>query len=182
VESHSLNETKVCILLDAAIYAWRFDGQTAVEKFFARNPQPEGTMEHEVAQAMLASRHQVVMVVEPFPPDTLRVSDLMSGESHLLADRSMSVTAKPGLILLSRLLYFRDFSTTTGAAMVVGDDTQGDYAAGRQWIRDLVGVRLAAESVEEKTPSVEQESEWTLSVVARGLQLGLADHIAFHEP
>ncbi|MHB8899693.1 MAG: SEC-C metal-binding domain-containing protein [Thermoguttaceae bacterium] len=113
-------EDECSVLMDYCLYDVRRKGRNAVEQYLVdRAPAPD-TDKMACLRAMQQSRYTLLGVESVLPGLGVAAGDLFSNETLLIVDMGLSKTAKPGLVLASRLLFFEDFAMLSGAALPIG--------------------------------------------------------------
>ena len=114
------NEDESSVLMDYCIHDVYRSGSNAIDQYLEDNsPDPESD---EVAylQAMRHAKYALVLVTRIEPGVGCHIQNLFKDETRLLVDMGFSETARPGVLLATRLLDFGAFVTTTGAALPLG--------------------------------------------------------------
>ena len=114
---------ETAILMDYCIHEYSENGQNAVSRYLAESPPASNTDEYTVLKAMSESFYTLVQVAEVLPGVGVQADDLFSDRTYLIIDMGFGSTAVEGLWLATRLLAFADFVTTSGAALVVDEQT-----------------------------------------------------------
>jgi len=128
------NEEDTAVLMDYCLYHVRRNGRNAVEQYCLDHPPAPGTDESACLRAMQAAIHSLFRVDAVEPGVALAVTDLATDAQYLLVDIGLSQSAKPGVLLLSRLLLFEDFAATGGAGLAVAQLPPGEMASfGARW-------------------------------------------------
>lgn len=128
------NEDESSVLMDYCIYDVYRSGRNAIDEYLEDNsPDPESD-EMACLQAMRHARYALVLVTGIEPGVGCHIRNLFTDETRLLVDMGFSQTARPGVLLATRLLDFGAFVTTTGAALPLGVLNSDESAA---WQRKL---------------------------------------------
>lgn len=114
------SEDEMAVLMDYCIYNVFRQGRNAIQQYLADSPPEPGDDEFLCLQAMQRATYSLVVVEAAQPGLGVIVRDLRSGEATLLVDMGFGATAKPGLVLATRLLPVDDWIMTGGAALPVG--------------------------------------------------------------
>ena len=109
------SEGELTILLDFLIYHHRQRGKTLVQTYLAKLPLTDEPEEKLVRQAMAGPRFSMFEVRESHSFTGIVVRDLVQGGVAFVVDEALSTSAKPGLLLASRLLPLPDYWMTSGA-------------------------------------------------------------------
>lgn len=112
------SEDQMPVLMDYCIYDVFRNGQNAVAQYLAAFPDSAGD-EALCLQAMQRATYSLLTVESVERELGIIVQDLRTGESTLVVDMGLSVTALPGLVLATRLLPFDGLTMTGGAALPV---------------------------------------------------------------
>ncbi len=113
-------ESVAAVLADCCIFDWLEDGATAPERYARETPPLEGTYGHELLDAMLRSRYDIVDVVERRPGVGILVSSLVDGKDLRVLDVDLSRSG--GIVsetLAVRLLPVGDFWMTSAPALEI---------------------------------------------------------------
>ena len=151
-------EMEATVLMDYCIYEVRRNGRNAVEQYLIDSPPNEDSPELEVLNAMQHAFYSVFLVESVEPRLGLRMRDIRTDETLLLADLAMASSAVPNALLASRVLPFSDFHITGGAALPIAviakseqDRALGDFKAllthdSSRDPADLIGACLRADA------------------------------------
>ncbi|MHC4247805.1 MAG: hypothetical protein ACYS9X_01625 [Planctomycetota bacterium] len=113
-------ESVAAVLADCCIFDWLEDGETAPERYARETPPLEGTYEHELLEAMLRARYDVIDVVERRPGIGVRASSLVDGKDVRLLDVDLGErTGAEGTALAARLLPVGEFWMTSAPALEI---------------------------------------------------------------
>ena len=113
------NMDQSCVLFDQSIHGHFQDGHNAVDRYMEQHPPDPGSDTEVVLTAMKWAFYSLFSVTEVVPGIGVHVHDILYDREHFLADVGFSRTAIVGLMLASRVIFFGDFITTTGAALPV---------------------------------------------------------------
>ena len=80
------SESVAAVLADCCIFDWLEDGETAPERYARETPPLEGTYEHEMLEAMLRPRFDIVNVDERRPGVGVVASSMVDGREVRLLD------------------------------------------------------------------------------------------------
>lgn len=109
------SDGELTILLDFLIYHHRQRGRSLAQKYLARMPPTDDPDEMLVRRAMTTPRYSMLKIMESHSFTGVVVRDLVRGGTLFVVDEAMSASAKPGLLLASRLLPLPDYWMTSGA-------------------------------------------------------------------
>jgi hypothetical protein len=128
------NEDETCVLMDYCIYDVSHKGRNAVEQYLCECPPDPESDEMTCLHAMQHARYTVVAILRVEPGVGCHVRNLFTDETRLLVDMGFSKSARPGAVVVTRLLDFGDYVATSGAALPLGilDDDELD-----EWQRKL---------------------------------------------
>jgi hypothetical protein len=115
------SEDETAVLIDHAIYNYRQDGLTVIQRYARENPPRPGTDEETWLQAALRAYHSIFLVVGVVKDFGLQTRDVFSGEEVLVADINSSRCADVGFSFASRMLPLENFSFTGGATLPIVD-------------------------------------------------------------
>ena len=107
------------VLMDRAIYHLADDGRNIVDRFAAEYPPSPGSDAETVLSAMQQAFFSLFVVGDVQEGVGVHVTDILRDREHFVADVGFSETAIEGFVLAARMLPFRDFVMTTGAALPV---------------------------------------------------------------
>ncbi len=128
------NEDESSVLMDYCIYDVYRSGRNAIDQYLQdHSPDPDSD-EMACLQAMRHAKYALVIVTRIEPGVGCHIKNLFTDETRLLVDMGFSETARPGVLLATRLLDFGAFVTTTGAALPLGVLSSDESAA---WQRKL---------------------------------------------
>lgn len=148
------SKQKVAAVLDHCLYNVRQDGQTLAERHLERlHPAPESD-EALLLEAMDDAWYSAFVVERAEPGSGIQVRDsLRGGESFLLMDQGLSLSARPGVVLATRVLEVAGLHMTTGAVLPLMNAAMLDAiqrAAGR-----VFGFKTTEELSEEEWTETE---------------------------
>ncbi len=114
------NEDESSVLMDYCIHDVYRSGRNAIDQYLEDNPPDPVSDEMACLQAMRHAKYALVIVTRIEPGVGCHIHNLFTGETRLLVDMGFSETARPDVLLATRLLDFGAFVTTTGAAVPLG--------------------------------------------------------------
>lgn len=114
------NEDQTSVLMDYCIYNVYHNGRNAVEQYLCDSLPDPDSEEMDCLQAMQHATYSMVVVLGVEPGLGCVIRNLFTDETRLLVDMGFSRSARPGLLLATRLLDFDDFLATGGAALPLG--------------------------------------------------------------
>jgi hypothetical protein len=102
-------------------------GSTSAQYLCDVPPNPDSD-EMACLRAMQHATHALVAVLRVEPGVGRHIRNLLTEETRLLADIGLSKTARPGMVIATRLLDFGGFVATGGAALPLGilDNDESD--------------------------------------------------------
>ena len=131
------NEDEMSVLMDYCIYDVYRKGRNAVEQYLCDCPPDPDSDEMACLHAMQHATYGLVAVLRIEPGVGCHVRNLFTEETRVLVDIGLSKTAKPGVLIATRLLDFGGFVATGGAPLPLGildndelDDWQRQLRAG----------------------------------------------------
>jgi hypothetical protein len=155
-------ESVAAVLADCCIFDWLEDGGTAPERYARETPPLEGTYGHELLEAMLCSRYDIVDVVERRPGIGLLASSLVDGKDVRVLDVDLGRrTDIVGETLTVRLLPMWDLCMTSAPAIVIARPLA--VAALRTF------ARTTSSRVDESAGPLD-DHELVLTIVRAGLE------------
>ncbi len=114
------NEDESSVLMDYCIHDVYRSGRNAIDQYLEDNSPDSQSDEMACLQAMRNAKYAMVIVTGIEPGVGCHIRNLFTDETRLLVDMGFSKTARPGVLLATRLLDFGAFVTTTGAALPLG--------------------------------------------------------------
>jgi hypothetical protein len=113
-------ESVAAVLADCCIFDWLEDGLTAPERYARETPPLEGTYEHELLEAMLRPRYDIVDVVERRPGIGIVATSLADGTNVRVLDIDLGRREEiVGETLAVRLLPVGAFWMTSAPALEI---------------------------------------------------------------
>jgi len=155
-------ESVAAVLADCCIFDWLEDGRTAPERYVRDTPPLEGTYEHELLEAMLRPRYDIVDAVDQIPGVGVRARSLVDGRELRVLD--IDLARKAGLVgetLALRLLPLGDWWMASAPALEIARPLA--VATVRTF------ARTASSDTYESTGPLE-DHELVLMVVRAGLE------------
>ena len=119
-------EDETSVLMDYCIYDVYREGRNAVEQYLCDCPPDPDSDEMTCLRAMQQATYAMMSVLRVESGVGVQVRNFFTEETQLLVDLGLSKSARPGLLLGTRLLDFHDFTATGGAAIPLGvlDESQ----------------------------------------------------------
>lgn len=114
------SENEMAVLMDYCIYNVYRNGRNAWEQYLRDSPPPPDSDEMRCLEAMQRAIYSIFMVEEAIEGLGVILRDFRSDQRLLVVDQGLGSTAKPNLVLASRLLFHDQFSMTGGAALPIG--------------------------------------------------------------
>lgn len=114
------SENDMAVLMDYCLYDVRRNGRTAIERYLSDSPPEPESDEMTCLKAMQQATYSLIMVEANVRGVGAMVRDVQSNELQLLIDLGLASSAKPGMVLASRLLPQDGFIMTSGASLPVG--------------------------------------------------------------
>jgi len=165
---------ETAILMDYCIHEYSENGQNAVSRYLAESPPASNTDEYTVLKAMSESFYTLVQVAEVLPGVGVQADDLFSDRTYLIIDMGFGSTAVEGLWLATRLLAFADFTMTSGASLVVDEQTLSQ-------ILNSVLPRFGREVGEYVEVDARQKPDFDAAVIRVCLENDMAQHIKYQD-
>lgn len=113
-------ESVAAVLADCCIFDWLEGGETAPRRYAREIPPLEGTYEHELIEAMLGARYDIIDIVERRPGVGVRALSLVDGKDVRVLD--VDLGGKTGIVgetLAVRLLPVGEFWMTSAPALEI---------------------------------------------------------------
>lgn len=114
------SEDETAVLMDYCIYNVRRNGRNAVEQYLADSAPDPQSDEMACLRAMQRARYSLFLVESVERGFGVAVRDLFYDDSLFIVDIGFGDTAKPGLLLASRVLFHEEFAITGGAGLPLG--------------------------------------------------------------
>ncbi len=114
------SEDQSAVLMDYCLYDVRFKGRNVIEEYLIESPPDSESDEMTCLRAKQHTIYSLFVVESVERGFGVRLRDLRSNEVHLVVDMGLGSSARPGLVLASRLLFYDDLATTGGAALPIG--------------------------------------------------------------
>ena len=113
------NETEIAVLSDYQVYSYRPRGISMVERYLKAKRNSLDPFTVELLEAMSRARFSIYLTGKAQKGKGLAVTDAFRQESFFLADRSLSTSSEPDMLLVLRLITFDDFAIQTGAGILI---------------------------------------------------------------
>jgi SEC-C motif len=169
-------EDEISVLMDFCLYDVRRQGVNAIERYLTESPPPADSDEMVLLQAMRQARYSLFAMESTEPGIGVRVRDLLLDEPLFLMDVGFSRTARPGMVLATRVMAPEEIGMTTGAALPVGVLSPADRTG------FLQKMMAASKGADFRRLSHEEASEVAAQVIRTCLRQGAAEHIEYVEP
>jgi hypothetical protein len=172
------SEHEMAVLNDFCLHDTRHNGRTPIEEFAQTASYPPGSLENTFLSCLLQARFTIFLVEVIEPGFGVHARDLLWGGTKFIVDVSLSQTAEPGLLLVSRILPFEDdLFMTSGAALPFG---MGPPDAANDWGSQSILRKFDALGFDRLAP--ELRSELTAALIRECLNMGASEHIEYQEP
>lgn len=112
-------EDQVAVLMDYCIYDVYRRGRNAIEQYLCESPPDPNSGELACLNTMQNATFTLLVVCDVEAGVGCYVQNLFTEDIRLLIDIGFSRTAKRGLVLLTRILDFDDYITTSGASLPI---------------------------------------------------------------
>lgn len=168
-------EDQSAVLMDYCIHDLRQNGVSAVEKFLAAPPPGLSADETVFLEGMRSARYSLFVVEAATPGAGIDVRDMLRDDRLFIVDMGFSRSARPGLVMASRVLSPEGINMTSGAALPVGVlpvAKQAELAA---------AIRALAPNEDVGSMSPEQISKLTARIIRSCLQRGAARHVRYED-
>ena len=166
-------EDVTSVLMDYCLHDVRRQGRNAIERFLAESPPPADSEAMIYLQAKRTSWYSVIVVESVERGVGVNVRDLLRDESLLIVDLGFSQTAKPGVVLASRLMTADGIPMTTGAALPVGVPS----TAQRNELVEAIKRSFPGVDFRQMTP--DQTSKLAAMLIRHCLEQGSAEQIEY---
>jgi len=166
-------EDETAILMDYALYDYRGNGRTLVERFVAESlPSCSDPDQRDLLKGMSAARYSLYQIREVVGGLGVGVADLLRhGNPPFIVDMGLGQTAEPGYVLAGRVLPFDTFAMTTGAGLPVDADTL-------QTLVTRIKSRMDSDGYLDHL-SAEQWSDLTAKIICECLLRRASSRIAY---
>jgi hypothetical protein len=113
-------ESVAAVLADCCIFNWLEDGEPAPKRYARETPPLEGTYAHELLDAMLGARYDVIEVVERKAGVGVRATSLADGRELRVLDIDLARKAESaGDTFAARLLPLGEYWMTSAPALEI---------------------------------------------------------------
>lgn len=121
------SEAEMNVLMDYALYELRVDGQPLVQ-VYREQRTPLSPMQQEILEAMCRSYTSLFRMTDIVAAEsTIKLIDVLGQRATIpLVDIMFSRTAKPGMLLFTRVLPLAEMNMTAGIAFVFPGDLEHD--------------------------------------------------------
>ena len=113
------SDDELAVLMDYCIFDLQEHGCGVIEQYLADSPPDRESDEMLCLRAMQQAIYSIFEIEETERRLGATVRNLLSHETFLVADLGLSHSARSGLLLASRMLFFDDFAMTGGAVLPV---------------------------------------------------------------
>jgi len=113
------DETEMPVLADHAIHHRFTAGPNVAERYAAEHPAEAGSDAATIQAAWGRLFFSIFRIDDTVRGKGLRVTDVLRGMEHFMADVNFSTTADRGMLMATRVLPFEGFLMATGAAQIV---------------------------------------------------------------
>jgi hypothetical protein len=165
---------QIGVVMDYCIYDYREDGLNTIARYKADSQLNPGSEEYAVVKAMSESFHTLVEVKDILPGVGAIVEDLMGSGQFLLIDIGLGRTAVKGMVIATRLLFFEDFVTTSGAALPVNQETLEE-------ILDFAVQHYGTEDGKYLEVDIRQKADLTAAIIRMCLEANSSEHIKYED-
>jgi hypothetical protein len=109
------SEEEINFVMDFSLFEYQVDGKTYVQRYQEENHQLDEN-ESEMLQASLLSYTSLFKILEADRVNaTVTLGDLLNqGEEIKIININLSKTAKPGILMFTRIVSFPDFNMASG--------------------------------------------------------------------
>lgn len=107
------------VVMDFSIFDFRRVGKTAVDRFLANAPPPDGSDERLVLEAMQSAHYSIFGVDDVHEGLGVQAKDLLQHESVLIADEALGKNKTGGFAIGGRIMRFDQFAMPTGAMLLL---------------------------------------------------------------
>lgn len=169
-------EDELPLLMDYCIYYPQPDGRNLVTRFLDKSPPSADSEEMSALQAMTHAYYSLFQVTDVVRGVGVGVRDLLRDETGFIADIGFGNSARPHLMVASRIIPMEDFLMTGGAGLPV------DASAARRIIKALNQTVFKPETFDFKRITARQEAELAALIIRECRSTGMTSHIAYAEP
>jgi hypothetical protein len=168
------NQTEIAVLSDYQVYSYRPHGISMVERYLKAKRNSLYPFTVELLEAMCRARFSIYMTGEAQKGKGLAVTDAFRHESFFLADRSLSTSSEPDMLLVLRLITFDDFAIQTGAGILIEP-----ALIKRPDVVDALNKYLPEPEGEKFYFTPEQESKFARAILVACIRHGYTEHIRY---
>jgi hypothetical protein len=113
-------EDETSVLMDYCIYNVYRNGRNVVAQYLLDSPPPENSIEMRCLKAAQRAFYSLFVVEKALAGLGVLMKDLRTGDSVLVVDQGLGLSAQPNLVIATRLLVLPNFCMTGGAALALG--------------------------------------------------------------
>lgn len=161
------------ILMDYCIYYPQPDGRNLVARFLEMSPPRPHSEEMRALQGMSRAYYSLFEITEVVRGVGVRVRDIFRDQAGFIADIGFGNSARPHLMLATRVIPADGFLMTGGAALPV------DASAARRIDRALERTPFKTETFDFRKIAPRQEAELAAVIIRECRSTGMTSHIAY---
>ncbi len=169
-------EDEVALLMDYCIYYPQPDGSNQVTRFLETSPPPADSDEMRTLQAMTHAYYSLFQIKDLVRGVGVEVRDVLRDETGFIADIGLGSSARPNMMMATRVIPTDDFLTTGGAALPV------DASAASRIIKALGQTIFNPGAFDFKRITPQQEAKLAALIIRECRSTGMTSHIAYAEP
>ncbi len=170
------SEAEMSLLMDYCLNSPQSDGRNLVASYLETSPPPAQSEEMHALQAMTRAYYSLFQVTEVVRGIGVSVQDVFRKETGFIADIGFGNSAKPNLMLATRIIPLEDFLTTGGAALPI------DASAFTRIIKRMNQTVFKPEKFDFRRITPQQEAELAALIIRECRSIGMTSHIAYAEP
>jgi hypothetical protein len=119
------SEEELNFIMDFSLYEYQVQGKTFLQKYKEENLQLD-EKEAQLLEAKLSAYSSLFKIIEVQPANaTITLSDIFNhGKEVKIIDINFSRTARPGLLMFTRIVPFPDFNMTSGIFFIFPEHSE----------------------------------------------------------
>ena len=167
---------EIPILMDYCLYYPQADGKTLVAKQFAKSRLPAGSDELAIFQNMQSTYYSMFQIVGVERGVGVAVLDLLRGVQGFIVDIGFGTTAKPGMMMATRIIPHDGFLVTSGGALPM------DEATASRVVSQIDRAGFSPNGFDYGKITPQQEAELAAIIISTCRSTGMTARVAYAEP
>lgn len=115
------NEHEMKVLVDYTLYHYCHEGQSIIDVYLANHGENLTPDQKHLLHTLQKARFCILEVKKVGSFGHVEVKDVIQEDDFLLIDKAMSMTANPGTVVVSNVIFFEEFAMTTGGPIPLAD-------------------------------------------------------------